>query len=289
VNRHFDTRDPARLDIRFAGGRLDISAEAATDDNGPSGVTLSVEPGDPNNSGDVEYAAGTVVEQRRDGTVVVKAPDKNHWFGRTPKLDVRVVTPRHSDAAVHVESADIRVDGAMGIVDVTTASGDVRLDDTASLTVTAASSDIVGGRIDGPAAVKTASGDVRLGPVGGNVEVFTASGDTQVAAVGGDATCRTASGDIELGPVGGSAAAKSASGDIRIDSITGGTVDVDSASGDVDIGIAAGTAAWLEVQSLSGDVRSDLDTTDAPGDDAARVTVRARTLSGDIVIRRAKH
>jgi hypothetical protein len=41
------------------------------------------------------------------------------------------------------------------------------------------------------------------------------------------------------------------------------------------------------VQSLSGSVSSDLDAADAPGDDAATVSIHAHTLSGDVHVRRA--
>jgi hypothetical protein len=66
-----------------------------------------------------------------------------------------------------------------------------------------------------------------------------------------------------------------------------GIVEVDTASGDVEVGIATGTAAWLDVQALSGRVSSTLEATDTPGHDAETVTIHAHTLSGDITLRRA--
>lgn len=66
-----------------------------------------------------------------------------------------------------------------------------------------------------------------------------------------------------------------------------GTVEIDSASGDILIGVAGGTAAWLDVHSLSGDITSELEGADAPDEDAPTVTIRGRTLSGDVAIRRA--
>ena len=70
-------------------------------------------------------------------------------------------------------------------------------------------------------------------------------------------------------------------------SCAGGVVEIDSASGDVEVGVAAGTAAWLDVQALSGGVSSSLEPTDSPGDDAETVSIHAHTLSGDIRVRRA--
>ncbi len=103
----------------------------------------------------------------------------------------------------------------------------------------------------------------------------------------GDANVRSASGDAVIGAVGGSVNAKTASGDIKVESVIAGTTQIDSASGDIWLGVAPGTTAWLEVQSLSGDVTSELQSADAPDEDAPAVSIQARTLSGDVAIRRA--
>lgn len=277
----FTTPGTAALRIRFGGGDLNVRAEERDT------TDIEVAPSNPSNSADVEHAAATVVEQRDDEIVVV-APDTKRWFGRKPKLDVRVVAPTRSDASIDVESADVRLVGFLGAVDLRSASGDVRFDDATTLTVSTASGDVVGVCIGKQAKLKSASGDIHIGALGGDGDLTTASGDINVGAVGGDAQCRSASGDVSLGPVDGSASAKTASGDIRLESIRSGTVEIDSASGDIVIGVAEGTAAWLDVHSLSGDVASDLEGANAPDEDAATVTIRARTLSGDVDIRRAR-
>ena len=276
----FSTPEPAALTIRFAGGTLTLLAESRDT------TTVDVAPANPSNSADVEHAAATTVEQRGREIVVI-APDTKRWFGRTPKLDVRVAAPTESSVTAFVESADVRFTGRLGDIDVNSASGDVRFEHARTATVTAASGDVWGDTVSGEARVKTASGDVRLVDIGAAGDVTTASGDINVTHVGGDATLRSASGDAQVGQVDGSVMAKTASGDIRVDSVARGTVEIDSASGDVWLGIAHGTAAWLEVQSLSGDVTSELASSEAPGDDAPTVSIRARTLSGDVAIRRA--
>lgn len=276
----FNTPDPVALTIRFAGGSLQAVAERRDT------TTVEISPANPANSADVEHAAGTTVEQRGSEVVII-APDTKRWFGRTPKLDVKVVAPTDSGLTAFVESADVRLDGQLASVDVNSASGDVRIEHAASLTVSTASGDVWGDSVGGDARIKTASGDVRLTEVIGTGDVTTASGDIQIQNVNGDVNLRSASGDATVGAVGGSVSAKTASGDIRVDSVTIGSVEIDSASGDVWLGVAPGTAAWLEVQSLSGDVTSELQSSDAPADDGPSVSIRARTLSGDVAIRRA--
>jgi len=276
----FTTPSPVALTVKFADGSLQILAEDRDT------TTVDVAPANASNAGDVDHAAGTTVEQRGNEILVI-APDTKRWFGRTPKLDVRIAMPVDSSATLFVESADIRLTGRLGDTDINTASGDIQFEHVGSITASTASGDIRGSAVAADAKFKSASGDVRVDHVGGTADAMTASGDLLLPAVGGGAHVRTASGDAGLGIVGGSVEAKTASGDIRIESVQHGTVEIDSASGDVWIGIAQGTAAWLEVQSLSGDVTSELDGTDAPDDDAPAVTVRARSLSGDVAIRRA--
>ena len=58
-------------------------------------------------------------------------------------------------------------------------------------------------------------------------------------------------------------------------------------AGDVAVGIRAGTAAWLDVRSLTGSVLNSLDAADEPEPSAPTVEVRARTTVGDVAIRRA--
>jgi DUF4097 and DUF4098 domain-containing protein YvlB len=280
----FTTPGPAALSARFAAGRL--SVRTAADGEDAATATIDVHPGNPNSTTDVEHAAATVVEQRGD-TIVVIAPSTKGWFGRSPKLDVRAVVPVDTRIDIDVKSADVELAGRLGRVSVTTASGDVAVENAADLAARTASGDVACRTIDGAASVTTASGDVRLDTVAGSAELATASGDIEVTSVGGDARARTASGDVGLGRVGGSVAARTASGDVRVRSVQRGTVEIDTASGDVEVGVAAGTAAWLDAQSLSGSVSSNLDPTDAPGDGTDTVTIHAHSLSGDVHIRRA--
>src|SRR5262245_56847475 len=279
----FTTPGPAALTVRFAAGRLVVNASGDDDS-----VTTSVEvrPANPDSTTDVDHAAATMVEQRGD-TIEVIAPPAKGWFGRSPRLDIRAVVPAHSRVDADVKSADVELLGNFGRVAVSTASGDVSIGHVAELSARTASGDLACRSVGGDANVTTASGDARLDDVAGSAQLSSASGDVAIGRVQGDARVRTASGDVGLGRTGGSISARTASGDVRVGSVRTGTVQIDSASGDVEIGVAAGTAAWLDVQSLSGSVSSALDASDAPGDETDTVSIHAHTLSGDVHIRRA--
>jgi hypothetical protein len=62
---------------------------------------------------------------------------------------------------------------------------------------------------------------------------------------------------------------------------------VSCVSGDVRVATRPGLALWIDVQSVSGSVSSDLEVGEAPGGGDAQVELRVRTVSGDVRITRA--
>jgi DUF4097 and DUF4098 domain-containing protein YvlB len=151
-----------------------------------------------------------------------------------------------------------------------------------------ASGDVEGRGNFGEVSIDSASGDVRLDRVEGRFEANTASGDIQVEFVGEALRVNSASGDIELGEVESDAKIRTASGDVEIRSAAKGRIDITSASGDVQIGIRRGSSVYIDASSMSGDMTSEMDVSDAPPvSDGPAVDFRARTMSGDVTVRRA--
>jgi DUF4097 and DUF4098 domain-containing protein YvlB len=178
---------------------------------------------------------------------------KKRIFGGTSDHRVRISAPHASAVDANVASADVEGRGRFAAVEVNSASGDVSLDD-----------------VDGRLKVNTASGDVEVEHVTGEAKINSASGDVTVGETQGDAKVRTASGDI------------------AIRSAVRGTIDVNSASGDVEVGIRRGSSVFIDASSMSGDMTSELDVGDAPPvSDGPKVEFRARTMSGDVTLRRA--
>ncbi len=193
---------------------------------------------------------------RGDRYQVIVAAQRNRFgisFRRVQYL-VRITAPDGADVEADVASADTEGRGRYGEIRVNTASGDVEFDE-----------------VDGEARIDSASGDVRLQRVGA-VKLNSASGDVRIDEIAHGADVNTASGDVELR------------------SVRKGDVKINSASGDVEVGIASGSRLWVEAQSLSGETSSELELeSGAPieFDEGPLVELRARTLSGDISVRRA--
>ena len=221
-------------------------------------------------------AAETRIEVTERGDkheIVVRAPKPEGRFGflsRGADLHVAIRCPEGADVELSTHSADLEARGTTGEVTVRSASGDVSLGDARALWLTTASGDVTAGAIAGPVTAKGASGDV------------------DIRSVGGSATINTVSGDIRLGPTEDTVAVNTVSGDVELGA-TGGAVRISAVSGDVDVATRPGLALWIDAQSVSGTMRSELEVADLPAADAGEspVELRVRTVSGDVRISRA--
>ena len=93
---------------------------------------------------------------------------------------------------------------------------------------------------------------------------------------------KSGSGDVEVGRLGGRLQTKSGSGSLTVRRATSGMVRANGASGDISIGIEEGTAAWLDLSTVSGRVTQELEESAAPSDGQQRVEITAHTVSGDL-------
>ena len=224
--------------------------------------------------GSVQAAAETRIEAVERGgrhEISVRVPKREGRlgiFGRSPELLVAIRCPEGADLELTAQSADLDGRGRLGEVAVRSASGDAMLGDVVELSFATASGDLVAGAVSGALTSKSASGDVA------------------VRSVTGAATVNTVSGDVRLGETDGTASVNTVSGDVELDAVAGGA-RVSCVSGDVHVATRPGLAIWIDVQSVSGSVTSDLDVGDAPGGGEAQVELRVRTVSGDVRISRA--
>jgi DUF4097 and DUF4098 domain-containing protein YvlB len=265
----FDTPGRVAFRISTPGGRVTVD----TWDEPGVEVDVTALRGD---EGSRLAADETRVEAKERGSlheIVVEVPKREGRFGifgRSPEIGIAIRCPEGADVELTTHSSDFEGRGPLGDVVVKSASGDVSVGDVRQLVV------------------NTASGDVSAGAVAGGLTVKSASGDVDIRAVGGPATVNTVSGDVRIGSTDETVLLNAVSGDIDLES-AGAAVKISAVSGDVSVAARAGLALWIDAQSVSGTMQSDLDVGDLPPSEELEspVELRIRTVSGDVRISRA--
>ena len=209
------------------------------------------------------------VEFNGDSVLVIDTdPVSTGW---KTGCEVRISAPLGSGVRVAAKSADVTVTGLTGPVDIRTASGDVTVDHVgAHGWLSSSSGDLVVERAASDLDARTASGNITVGTVAGRAVLHGTSGNVEI---------RSAAGDVE---------ARSVSGNVKVADAHAGQAHLVAVSGDVQIGVHAGTAASLELRTVSGKARSELEVLDElPAEASAALGIVVNTTSGDIRVHRA--
>jgi DUF4097 and DUF4098 domain-containing protein YvlB len=276
----YETPEPVSVTLELGVGDVRITASDRTD------TVVEIRPSDEADESDVK-AAQQVRADYTDGMLQVTGPKARVFTRKAGSVDVAIELPSGSAVSAEMQVGDFRCAGRLGECGFKTSVGNVRLERTGPLRLHTSTGQVSADGIAGNADISTGSGKVQIGEVEGSAVVKNSNGDTTIGAVTGDARVRAANGDISVERASASVEAKTANGSIRLGEVARGSVVLETAMGDLEVGIAAGTAAWLEVNTGFGHVRNLLDEAAQPTESDETVEVRGRTSYGDITIRRS--
>jgi hypothetical protein len=252
IEKTFQVTDPARLTISNIRGSITISP-------GEAGV-IEVKAIKHGNFDSGRYSVE--MTQDSDSSVHVETRANDTLFGflsHPPKVEYSVRVPQgiHLDASC--VSSTLNVSGLKGVIKLKTVSGDIELASlSGSLKINGVSGDISGSHLEGVLEVGVVSGRVRL---------------LESAFPKADAT--TVSGDLILQTP-----------------LSDGPYVFSSVSGDVRLLVPADTHCKVELNSVSGSIRSSLPATTLRVGHGLRVTqiqnggvaVRLKSVSGGVAI-----
>jgi DUF4097 and DUF4098 domain-containing protein YvlB len=276
----FQTPGPARLRVDIPKGRIKVMAEQTE----VTRIELVAIHGDA--TAKAWIADAEVAE--RDGEIVVRIHKTGlTLFGMGGSVEARIHAPFGSAAVLSTGSGRIETTGRLGEVSASSGSGAICLDECEQARARAGSGDITIVSSTGLADAKTGSGRITVGHVGGDARINTASGHAELAEAVGDAKVNTGSGHIEVGQAGDSLEAFAASGNVQVRRADHGRVRARTFSGHVYVGVAKGTAALLDVSTMSGRVKSQLEAAAAPAEGEKRVELVISTMSGNVDVVRA--
>jgi DUF4097 and DUF4098 domain-containing protein YvlB len=270
TEHHFETHRPVSLYVEVGKGSVQVVATDTTES------TVEVTGRD----------ADSVRVDHADDQLSVVAPHQRAGFlSGDSRLDIRVTVPTDSDLAVKTGSADIGVDGTVGTSRLKSGSGQVDVETfSGPAVVETGSGDI---RVDEARAelrIKSGSGDINIGHAGGSVVVSTGSGGVEIGTTHGPTVVKTGSGDLKVADAQTDVSLSTGSGDLVIGTANRGRFTAKGASGDVRVGIPAGIPVWTDISTVSGEIRSNLRGAGEPEEGQDTVEVRAKTVSGDIVL-----
>ncbi|HET9420661.1 MAG TPA: DUF4097 family beta strand repeat-containing protein [Nocardioides sp.] len=270
TTHQFETLEPVDLYVENGSGSVTITADDTTE------TTVEV-------TG--RHAEEAVVSQDGKQISVIAPKLRSGFLGGDSKLDMAITVPTDSTLAVKTGSASVSATGSYSGGQVKSGSGDITieiLDGPAA--VETGSGDIRVDTADQELKVKSGSGDVKVQYAGGAIAVSTGSGDVEIGTSNAPAVVKTGSGDLDLGESRDDVAMSTGSGDMVIRVAHRGKLLAKGASGDVQIGIPAGVPVWTDVSTVSGEIRSGLEGVGEPEEGADHVELRAKTVSGDIVL-----
>jgi DUF4097 and DUF4098 domain-containing protein YvlB len=276
----FNTPKPVSLRVELWQGSVDVQAE----ETDTTTVELVPGHGDPAAQDVIDAAK---VEQRGDEIVVLMPKIKSGLFRRGADVEARIVVPLNSKAKIETASADITTRGVLGDTKAYSGSGEVRIEHADNVEVRTGSGDVTVETVMGSFDSKSGSAEVNVGTVSGDADIISGSGDVVMDAVEGTLKVKCGSGDVVLKSGGDSVEAMAGSGDLFIKRVSHGRVRTKTGSGDITIGVANGTAAYLDIMTVTGDVASELDGSEAPDGGDLTVEISAQTGSGDVVLQRA--
>jgi Putative adhesin len=259
----FASTEPVSLRVRTTAGSVTVAAEAT------ELITVDVRP---SRSGrHAEELADEVRVEFTGDRLQVTEPSNLIGRLRDAGLDVFITVPEGSRCEVETASAEISCLGEFASLNVKTASGALKA-----------------ATVDGDAQITSISGRVTVAKAG-TMTVKTASGSIELGEVTGALQASSVSGRVLVGSAGGPVTAQTSSGRISLDRLSQDTVQINSVSGDVTVQVIPDTDVYLDLASLSGRVRSELDPASDPAGGAAQATLQlhCRTVSGSIRVTRA--
>jgi len=278
----FETPNPISVTVDLSVGSVRIAASDRTD------TVVDVQPSALSDESDVEAASKVRVDYANGVLTIVGPKPRMFDFSRkTRSVEVSIELPTGS--RVHGETAvgDLYATGRLGDCEFKSAAGNAQVERAGALRLVTSAGHLSAEEAGGNTEISTSSGKVRIGDVDGSLTVKNSNGETEIGAVTGDVRVRAANGDISLERAGAGVDAKTSNGSIRVGEVVRGLVTLGTAMGDLKIGVAAGTAAWLEVNTGFGQVHNQLDNASRPEESDETVKVQAHTSFGAITIHRA--
>jgi hypothetical protein len=215
----------------------------------------------------------TTVELR-GSTLQITSPRQGGVFelvgGRAhDAIDFDVTVPTGTPLKITTVTADVAVIGRCGSADIAAGTSEVNVD-----------------HVDGDLRLRYGSGNCHIERVSGAVQTRSGSGAGQFGEVGGALAAAYGSGQLDVDVARGPVRFRAGSGGATIAAIYG-NADLATGTGEISLGIPAGVAAYVDLTTGSGVLDPQVAISETSTAGGRSISIRARTGTGDIHVRRA--
>jgi hypothetical protein len=225
----------------------------------------------------IENTAGSIdIDESTDGAVTVTVAS-----GNDKMVEQTTIKAAHDHVTVHVPNPSRFRTHPVAVR--------LSVPPTAVVNVATVTADVTTrGRLQ-RLTVGAVNGDITVGTVSGGAELRSVSGDISVERSPAGTSVTTTSGHVRVGEFAGPCRVKSVSGDCTMRAVGGGDLDASTVSGDVTVLVDPGIVVDVTVQSLSGDLSSEIPLDgEGTGEPGPYLVIASKTLSGDVRIRRSE-
>ncbi|MFD9499429.1 DUF4097 family beta strand repeat-containing protein [Streptomyces sp. NPDC060035] len=274
----FDTPSPVRVVLSLVFGQVRIVASDRAE------TMVEAHPRDSDDQDDVRTAEQLHIDYA-DGRLLVNVPEPG---GSGGAVDVVIAVPTGSSLHGRGVAADFLGVGELGECRLSTGLGHIRLHRTGSLQLAAALGDITVDHAVGTVEVTADRCDIRLGLIEGRTTISAkGESDATVGEVRGVARVHAEKGAIRISQAHTDVEARTTQGDIDVGEVVRGSVVAATTFGSIRVGVAETSSARLSLDSATGTVYTSLSLLEAYEQADEVVCVQARTVIGDIVVKRS--
>ncbi len=250
---------------------------------------MTIRPRDAAKSGDQKTAEAITVDFE-DGKLTLSSPSRRRsmsLFGTSGAAEVEILVPSGSHFESTSPLGEVLVSGPVGNCSVKIAMGSIRLESARQADLKTSFGDITAASVAGATSIASSSGTIRLGSLGAQSEVSCSNGNISIDRAGGPLRVKTSNGDVNIKQSRDDVTVKNSHGNIRVEEAVSGTLTLQTATGGISVGVPTGTAAWIDLNSQHGRVRSALPESPDASSATDPLRIHARTTWGDIYIERS--
>ena len=229
------------------------------------------------------------MDQDDQKRVIVRAPTLpqsegwSFWGKRGARVDYNIRVPVRTAVRVLSRSGRISIARTEGRVHAESGSGRISLEDiTGEVTVVARSGSVTVKGVRGDASAESRSGRVEVSRVTGKASVKARSGAIEVREVGGDLEVQGHTGSVAIEMAHGAVRARAHTGVVRYSGRVEGDINISAHTGSIVFAVAPSQTFFLDAESDTGSVRSELPPRrggGAPAGTGPKVRLRAHTGS----------